>query len=94
MGFADSSLEKQYHGVLPTGGFCIECGEFTGASASATQAVPTLFSKLICGLATSVCADATSACVGKAVSICEGPTIDFTLTSADVEGVQYVAFGW
>lgn len=70
-----------------TGAGNMEFGDFCGTSAT-THAIPTTFTTLISGMAMG-----DGPAYGMAISICEGPTIDFTFSAAS-EKVQYQAFGW
>lgn len=86
-GFGNLDVTNIQHGVALQGGSCLEYGDWSTTGNSATQAVTTRFSTLICGLAIG------EGAYGRAVSICEGPTIDFTMSAA-LDKIQYIAFGW
>lgn len=91
MGF---DLELQKFGTLP-GGLRIECGEYTHLDSTpfdGTVFVPTGFTKLLCGIAVG---DITDQMIGRAVSLCAGPTIQMALTDGSgATKIDYIAFGW
>lgn len=87
---AGFDLENQRAGTLP-GGLRIEAGEFTTA-ADGTVFLPTGFTKLLGGIAVG---DLTNPMIGRAVSLCEGPTIRMAFTdNTGAASIDYIAFGW
>ncbi|MCK5017672.1 MAG: hypothetical protein KAS32_11465 [Candidatus Peribacteraceae bacterium] len=83
-------LDNQRAGTLP-GGLRIECGDFTN-SGDGTVFLPTGLTKLLGGLAVG---DLTDPMAGRAVSICEGPTIRMAFNDSTGSGsIAYIAFGW
>lgn len=91
---AGFDLELQKFGTLP-GGLRVECGEYTHLDSTpfdGTVFIPTTFTKLIAGMAVG---DITDHMVGHAASLCEGPTIQMTLTDGSAATkIDYIAFGW
>ena len=88
---AGIDLENTRMGVIPTAGVSVQAGEFTH-SADHFIYVPTLFTSKVWGLAY---ADLTESAGGVANSICEGPTIKFSMADATGSGtITYIAFGW
>ena len=91
---AGFDLDMQKSGTLP-GGLRVECGEYTALDSTpydGTVFIPTHFTKLIFGMAVG---DITDHCVGHAVSICQGPTIQMALTDASgATKIDYIALGW
>jgi len=81
--------DQQHSGTIP-GGIRVECGDFTNAG-DGTVFIPTQFTRLYGG----VChGDLTDSCGGRAVCICEGPTIQFAMAdSTGMTAVSYIAFG-
>ena len=87
---AGFNLDNQRAGTLP-GGLRIEAGEYTNAG-DGTVFIPTTFTKLLGGVAVG---DLTNHMPGRAVSICEGPTIQMAFTdSTGCTRINYIAFGW
>jgi len=84
-------LEDTRMGVIPTAGVNLQVGEFTN-SADGTVFIPTNFQHQVWGLCVG---DLTDPCSGFARSLCEGPTIKFSmLDSSGMATVTYIAFGW
>jgi len=88
---AGIDLENTRIGVIPTAGVSVQIGDFTNAG-DGTVFIPTGFTSKVFGLCVG---DLTDTCAGKANSLCEGPTIKFSMTdSTGMQTVTYVAFGW
>jgi hypothetical protein len=88
---AGIDLANTFMGTLPTAGGHFQMGEFTN-SGDGTVFVPTTFTNKVVGLAYG---DLTDSMGGYANSICEGPTIKFSMAdSTGSAGITYIAFGW
>jgi len=84
-------LDTQRVGTLGSASVRVECGEFTN-SGDGTVFIPTTFTTLLGGLAVG---DLTDGMSGRAVSLCEGPTIRMAFNDSTGSAiVSYVAFGW
>ncbi len=89
MGFGDLDVTSIQKLSSLSGGSGVEYGCWSGTGASTTQAVPTTFQTLVGGI---MIGNGTTH--GRALSICEGPTIDFTIADATDGPLFYIAFGW
>ena len=89
MGFGDLDVTSIQKLTTLKGGAGMEFGCFSGSGSATTINVPTTFQTLIGG---AIFGDEGNS--GRAISICEGPYIDFTLEDATDATLFYIAFGW
>lgn len=88
---AGIDLANTRMGVLASAGVKVQIGEYTNAG-DGTVFVPTEFATTVWGICHG---DLTDPCSGYANSICEGPTIKFTMMdSTGSTGITYIAFGY
>ena len=89
-GFGDQSDYYQREAIL-RGGLRMECGEFTDTGDRKPYS-HTHFTKLVVGLGVG---DTTAGARCRAVSICEGPKICWTVSDiASIVHWNYIAFGY
>jgi hypothetical protein len=89
MGFGDLDVTSIQSIATLTGGSCMEYGCWSSTAAT-SQAIPTNFTTLIGGIL--ICGNATAH--GRAMSICEGPTVDYTVSDSTGGPFFYIQFGW
>jgi hypothetical protein len=88
---AGIDLANTRMGVIAPAGVHIQTGEYTNAG-DGTVFVPTEFQTTVWGVCVG---DLTDTCAGFANSICQGPTIRFSMTdSTGMTGITYIAFGY